>query len=126
MPVHYTYESLEREELVAYYKAADVMVVTPLVDGMNLVAKEFVASRVDEDGVLLLSEFAGAAHELSEAVLVNPYDIDGVALAMRQAIELEPAERLRRMREMRNTVRENDLEAWTRRILDPDLAAISA
>lgn len=126
MPVHYTYESLEREELVAYYKAADVMVVTPLVDGMNLVAKEFVASRVDEDGVLLLSEFAGAAHELSEAVLVNPYDIDGVALAMRQAIELEPAERLRRMREMRNTVRENDLEAWTRRILDPDLVAISA
>ncbi|HJQ94093.1 MAG TPA: trehalose-6-phosphate synthase [Acidimicrobiia bacterium] len=126
MPVHYTYESLEREELVAYYKAADVMVVTPLVDGMNLVAKEFVASRVDEDGVLLLSEFAGAAHELPAAVLVNPYDIDGVALAMRQAIELEPAERLRRMREMRNTVRENDLEAWTRRILDPDLAAISA
>jgi trehalose 6-phosphate synthase len=126
MPVHYTYESLEREELVAYYKAADVMVVTPLVDGMNLVAKEYVASRVDEDGVLLLSEFAGAAHELSAAVLVNPYDIDGVALAMRQAIELEPAERLRRMREMRNTVREHDLEAWTRRILDPDLAAISA
>jgi trehalose 6-phosphate synthase len=126
MPVHYTYESLEREELVAYYKAADVMVVTPLVDGMNLVAKEYVASRVDEDGVLLLSEFAGAAHELSAAVLVNPYDIDGVALAMRQAIELEPAERLRRMREMRNTVREHDLEAWTRRILDPDLAVISA
>jgi alpha,alpha-trehalose-phosphate synthase [UDP-forming] len=126
MPVHYTYESLEREELVAYYRAADVMVVTPLIDGMNLVAKEYVASRVDEDGVLLLSEFAGAAHELSAAVLVNPYDIDGVALAMRQAIELEPAERLRRMREMRNTVRENDLEAWTRRILDPDLATISA
>ena len=126
MPVHYTYESLEREELVAYYRAADVMVVTPLIDGMNLVAKEYVASRVDEDGVLLLSEFAGAAHELSAAVLVNPYDIDGVALAMRQAIELEPAERLHRMREMRNTVRENDLEAWTRRILDPDLATISA
>ena len=126
MPVHYTYESLEREELVAYYKAADVMVVTPLIDGMNLVAKEYVASRVDEDGVLLLSEFAGAAHELSAAVLVNPYDIDGVALAMSQAIELEPAERLRRMREMRSTVRENDLEAWTRRILDPNLATISA
>ena len=126
MPVHYTYESLERAELVAYYRAADVMVVTPLVDGMNLVAKEFIASRVDADGVLLLSEFAGAANELPAAVLVNPYDIDGVAQAMRRAIEMNPEERKRRMKEMRHTVQENDLEAWTRRTLDPQLAAVSA
>ncbi len=125
-PVHYTYESLEREELVAYYKAADVMVVTPLVDGMNRVAKEYVASRVDGDGVLLLSEFAGAAHELSPAVLINPYDIDGVAQAMLRAIEMESGERMRRMGAMRDTVRRHDLAAWTRRTLDSDLTAISA
>ncbi len=125
MPVHYTYESLDREELVAYYRAADVMVVTPLVDGMNLVAKEYVASRVDDDGVLLLSEFAGAAHELTEAVRVNPYDVDGVARAMRHAFDMDPAERKRRMQEMRQTVRENDLEAWTRRTLDPSLSPVA-
>ncbi|HJU52489.1 MAG TPA: trehalose-6-phosphate synthase [Acidimicrobiia bacterium] len=125
MPVHYTYESLDREELVAYFRAADVMVVTPLVDGMNLVAKEFVASRLDADGVLLLSEFAGAAHELPAAVLVNPYDIDGVAQAMRRAIEMDREERRQRMHEMRHAVRENDLDAWTRRTLDPSLAPIA-
>jgi trehalose-6-phosphate synthase len=125
MPVHYTYESLDREELVAYYRAADVMVVTPLVDGMNLVAKEYVASRVDDDGVLLLSEFAGAAHELSSAMLVNPYDIDGVAQAMQRAIEMDREERRRGMQEMRKVVRENDLEAWTRRTLDPSLSPVT-
>jgi trehalose 6-phosphate synthase len=126
MPVHYIYESLQREELVAYYKAADVMVVTPLVDGMNLVAKEYVASRVDNDGVLLLSEFAGAAHELTQAVMVNPYDVDGVAAAMGRAIAMEPSDRQRRMQAMRATVRHHDLHEWTRRTLDPDLSAILA
>ena len=125
MPVHYTYESLDREELVAYYRAADVMVVTPLVDGMNLVAKEYVASRVDADGVLLLSEFAGAAHELSSAVLVNPYDIDGVAQAMRRTIDMDREERRRRMQEMRDVVAENHLEAWTRLTLDPSLSPVA-
>jgi trehalose-6-phosphate synthase len=125
MPVHYRYESLDREELVAYYRAADVMVVTPLVDGMNLVAKEYVASRIDADGVLLLSEFAGAAHELSSAVLVNPYDIDGIAQAMRRAIDMDREERMRRMHEMRHVVGENDLEAWTRLTLDPSLSPVA-
>jgi trehalose 6-phosphate synthase len=101
------------------------MVVTPLVDGMNLVAKEYVASRVDDDGVLLLSEFAGAAHELSSAMLVNPYDIDGVARAMQRAIEMDREERRRGMQEMRKVVRENDLEAWTRRTLDPSLSPVT-
>ena len=71
------------------------MLVTPLRDGMNLVAKEYVASRVDDDGVLVLSEFAGAADELQEAVSVNPYDVDGLTAAMRQALEMPPAERQR-------------------------------
>jgi len=75
VPVHYIYRGISESELVALYRAADVMVVTPLRDGMNLVAKEFVASRTDEDGVLVLSEFAGASWELPEAIQVNPYDV---------------------------------------------------
>ena len=73
------------------YLAADVMLVTPLRDGMNLVAKEFVASRVDDDGVLVLSEFAGAAAELGDALLVNPYDIDGTAAAIGRALAIDAA-----------------------------------
>lgn len=118
MPVHYIYKSLPREDLVAYYRLADLMLVTPLADGMNLVAKEYVASRVDGDGVLLLSEFAGAAKELLSAVLVNPFDIDGVARAMGSALQMEPAERRRRMAPMRETVRTNDVHAWARRAID--------
>jgi trehalose 6-phosphate synthase/phosphatase len=76
VPIHYLYRSLPQTDLVALYRSADLMLVTPLRDGMNLVAKEFVATRTDEDGILLLSEFAGAAEELREAVSVNPYDID--------------------------------------------------
>ncbi len=78
LPVHYVHQSVSMRDLVALYCAADVMLVTPLRDGMNLVAKEFAASRVDDDGVLVLSEFAGAAAELHGAVTVNPYDIEGV------------------------------------------------
>ncbi len=117
MPVHYVYESLSREDLIAYYRVADVMVVTPLADGMNLVAKEFVASRVDEGGVLLLSEFAGAAEELKQALMVNPYDIDGMASEMTRAMLVDAEDARRRMREMRSTVRANDVHHWTRRAL---------
>ena len=86
------------EQLAALYRAADVMLVTPLRDGMNLVAKEYVASRVDEDGVLVLSEFAGAADELGEALIVNPYDIDGVADSdAARALTMPPSERQPRM-----------------------------
>lgn len=112
-PVHYVYDSLEREELVAYYRAADVMVVTPLADGMNLVAKEFVASRVDDRGVLVLSEFAGAAQELNGAVLVNPYHIDGLANEMMRATVMDPGEVQSRMGRMREVVRTNDIRHWT-------------
>jgi trehalose 6-phosphate synthase len=117
MPIHYMYESLTIEELVAYYRAADVMVVTPFADGMNLVAKEFVASRVDGGGVLLLSEFTGAAQELSEAILVNPFHIDGMARKMLQAIEMDGSERKERMSAMREKVVANDVHQWASRAL---------
>jgi trehalose 6-phosphate synthase/phosphatase len=82
LPVHYIHQSVSADDLVALYRAADVMLVTPVRDGMNLVAKEFAASRIDDDGVLVLSEFAGAAAELNGAVITNPYDIDGTAAAI--------------------------------------------
>ena len=111
-PIQYVYQSVNSEELVALYLAADAMLVTPLRDGMNLVAKEFLASRVDEDGVLVLSEFAGAAAELGEAVVVNPYDVDAVAEAILHAIEMSPDERRARMRPMRRRVLDYDIHTW--------------
>ena len=113
-PVNYISRTLPREKLVALYRAATVALITPLRDGMNLVAKEFVASRVDEDGVLILSEFAGAAAELSGALMVNPYDIDGVAATLRHALEMPAGERRERMRGLRQRVRDHDVHAWAR------------
>ena len=111
-PVHYVHRSVSGQELVALYCAADVMLVTPLRDGMNLVAKEFVASRVDEDGVLVLSEFAGAASELHSALVVNPYDVDGVAGSIERALAMSIEERRARMRALRRIVREHDIHVW--------------
>src|SRR5690606_29412831 len=91
--VHSMHRNFGFDELVALYRTADVMLVTPLRDGMNLVAKEYVASRVDERGVLVLSEFAGAAHELRDAMLVNPFDPEGLASGIAEAIRLPPEER---------------------------------
>jgi trehalose 6-phosphate synthase len=124
-PIHYMYESLDIEDLVAYYRAADVMVVTPFADGMNLVAKEYVASRVDDDGVLLLSEFAGAAQELDEAILLNPFHVDGIATKMYQAIQMESGERQRRMKAMRQIVRDHDVHRWARSALGSDLDVVT-
>lgn len=112
-PVHYIFRSIADELLLGLYRAADVMLVTPVRDGLNLVSKEFVASRVDEDGVLLLSEFAGAAEELTEALIVNPYDVDGMAEAMHAALVMPSAERRRRMRALRARVFAHDVHAWT-------------
>lgn len=115
--VHYLRRTLPIEELVAHYLAADVMVVTPLRDGMNLVAKEYCASRLDDSGVLVLSEFTGAAVELDRAVLVNPHDIDGMAAAFERAIAMPRAERVRRMRSLRQRIRRRTVFDWARELL---------
>ena len=112
-PIHYLYRSVTDDELLALYRAAAVMLVTPVRDGMNLVAKEFVASRVDEDGVLVLSEFVGAAAELSAALSVNPYDVDGSAEVYHRALTMPHAERRSRMQAMRARVAAYDVHAWS-------------
>ncbi|MEO6878385.1 MAG: trehalose-6-phosphate synthase, partial [Gemmatimonadaceae bacterium] len=111
-PIHYIHRSVTPTMLSALYRAADVMLVTPVRDGMNLVAKEFVASRGDEDGVLVLSEFAGAADELTDALIVNPYDVDGVAEAIHDALTMSGTERRRRMRLLRAQVFAHDVHRW--------------
>jgi trehalose 6-phosphate synthase/phosphatase len=112
IPIDYRYEGHSQEELAAFYRAADLALVTPLRDGMNLVAKEYVVCRPDEDGVLVLSRFAGAFDELKDAVAVNPYQPDEMAEAIYQATRMPAAERRRRMRRMRETVAHNDIYAW--------------
>ncbi|ADB77540.1 trehalose-6-phosphate synthase [Geodermatophilus obscurus DSM 43160] len=116
--VHYINQSVPREELAALYRAADVMLVTPYRDGMNLVAKEYVAARSDLGGTLVLSEFAGAAAELKQAFLVNPHDIAGVKNQLLRALRIEPAEAARRMRAMRRHLARNDLEHWANSFFD--------
>jgi Trehalose-6-phosphate synthase len=111
--VHYIYRSLPWAELLACYRAADAMVVTPLRDGMNLVAKEYVACRNDDSGALVLSEFAGAALELKQALLVNPHDVDGMADAMERALTIAPADARRRMAAMRRTVGGHTVYDWS-------------
>jgi trehalose 6-phosphate synthase/phosphatase len=115
--IRYLHQAYPREEMVALFLAADVMLVTALRDGMNLVAKEYVASRVDNRGVLILSEFAGAADELGTAVRVNPHDIEGLKEAMMRAVEMTPGEQGRRMRAARRRVLEHSVEDWSREFL---------
>jgi trehalose 6-phosphate synthase len=115
--VRYLHQAFPREEMVALFLAADVMLVTALRDGMNLVAKEYVAARNDNRGVLVLSEFAGAADELSSAVRINPHDIDGMKEAIVRAIEMPAAEQGRRMRALRRKVLENDVARWSQSFL---------
>jgi alpha,alpha-trehalose-phosphate synthase [UDP-forming] len=117
-PVHYLHQSFPREEMAALYLTADVMLVTSLRDGMNLVAKEFVACRDDESGTLVLSEFTGAADELAGAFLVNPHDIEGLKDAIVRAATISAPEARRRMRSMRRRVRENDVAHWAASFLD--------
>jgi trehalose 6-phosphate synthase len=110
--VHYLHQSLPMDELVAMYLAADVMVVTPFRDGMNLVAKEYVACRTDLSGALVLSEFAGAAAELKGAFQVNPHDLEGMKEAIRRAMTVAPREGRARMLRMRRSVLSHDVHAW--------------
>ena len=116
--ISYMHSSYPRHEMAALYRAADIMVVTPYRDGMNLVAKEYVACRYENDGALVLSEFAGAAEELRQAWQVNPYDINGMKATILDAARAEPKEVTRRMRAMRRQVRENDVSQWAIRFLD--------
>jgi trehalose 6-phosphate synthase/phosphatase len=111
-PIHYVYDSVNQVELTGSYRAADVMLVTPLRDGMNLVAKEYVASRVDGDGVLVLSEFAGAASELPEALIANPYDVEAIATTLERALEMGEDERRGRMMALRAKVAARPVDVW--------------
>ena len=116
--VHYLHRPVPRDELIAYFVAADVMLVTPFRDGMNLVAKEYVACRSDLGGALVLSEFTGAAAELRRAYQTNPHDLDGVKDAIEAALNQTPEEGRARMRAMRRQVLAYDVERWARAFLD--------
>jgi trehalose 6-phosphate synthase len=116
-PIVYRDRHHDRAEVAALYRAADVCLVTSLHDGMNLVAKEFVAARDDDDGVLILSRFTGASRDLRDALPVNPYDVEGMAEAIRAAFEMDPAERRRRMIRMRGHVRERNIYRWAALLL---------
>ncbi|AEF39111.1 alpha,alpha-trehalose-phosphate synthase (UDP-forming) [Hoyosella subflava] len=116
--VHYLHRPIPRNELVAFFVAADVMLVTPVRDGMNLVAKEYVACRSDLGGALLLSEFTGAATELRQAYLVNPHDIDGVKDSLLAALDQAPEEGRKRMRALRRQVLTHDVNRWARAFLN--------
>lgn len=119
VPIHYIHRAIPREELVALYRAAHVALVTPLKDGMNLVAKEFCASRIDERGVLILSEFAGAAAEMYRgALLVNPFDVEGVADALEQALRMPDSQQQERMRKLRRFIRHANVHRWVKDFLD--------
>lgn len=118
VPIHHMFRSIDRDELLACYRAADVGLVTPLKDGMNLVAKEYCAAQVDGNGVLILSEFAGAAHQFRhDAMLVNPYNIEHVAGAIRSAVAMPLRKRRPAMKRLRRIVRDEDVYAWVRSFL---------
>ncbi len=123
--VHYLHRPIPRDELLAFFVASDVMLVTPLRDGMNLVAKEYVACRSDLGGALVLSEFTGAAAELRQAYLTNPHDLEGVKDAIEAALNQDPEDGRRRMRAMRRQVLTHDVDGWARAFLSA-LAATKA
>jgi trehalose 6-phosphate synthase len=115
VPIRYVNQGYPRDGLSGFYRAADVALVTPLRDGMNLVAKEYVASQdPDDPGVLILSRFAGAAHQLHEALLVNPYSKDEISDAIRKALDMPRAERIRRWEALIDNVRREDVLHWRR------------
>jgi alpha,alpha-trehalose-phosphate synthase [UDP-forming] len=116
--IHYLHQNQDLDEMAALYLAADVMLVTALRDGMNLVAKEYVASRVDGRGALVLSEFTGAADEMRQAILVNPHDIDGLKASIIGAAAMTAKEQRRRMQALRRRVMEHDVAAWASSFLD--------
>jgi trehalose 6-phosphate synthase len=113
IPIHYIFRHLDPIELLAYYRTAEIALLTPLKDGMNLVAKEYCASSLEENGVLILSEFAGAVAQLQKgALIVNPYDVEGIASTIYQAYTMDTEERRRRMRKLRQSIRRQDIYWW--------------
>jgi len=114
VPLRYLYKTFPMEELVNYYAAADTAMVTPLRDGMNLVAEEYAASRIREDGCLILSEFAGASGILGDAVIVNPYDIDDVTESIHLSLTMKEGEKRSRMQRLRQAVKRKDVYWWSR------------
>jgi trehalose 6-phosphate synthase len=113
VPIHYMHRSLTRKQLLTYYRAADILLVTSLKDGMNLVAKEFCAAQVDERGVVIVSEFTGAAAELQHgAIVINPYDLAGIAEAIHRACVMPVEEKRSRMRLLRDIVRTYNVQSW--------------
>ena len=113
IPIHYMFRSLDRTQLLGHYRACEIALITPLRDGMNLVSKEYCASSIDNNGVLILSEFAGAVEQMSKgAIMVNPYDIEDTADAIYRAYIMDTDERRRRMRILRSEVRRNDVKKW--------------
>jgi len=118
VPVRYLYKAFPMEELVSYYAAADLALITPLRDGMNLVAAEYIASNMRENGCLVLSEFAGAAATLKDAIVVNPYNTEALADSIHNGITMDAGEKKRRMKAMRQAVRSHDVHWWCRTFLD--------
>jgi trehalose-6-phosphate synthase len=119
VPVYYLHRGVPLPRLIAYYRLADVFLVTPLKDGLNLVSKEYVVSQAagGDAGALVLSEFTGAALELERAILCNPFDIDGVSNAIERALEMSADERRERLADMAKRVRRNDVFRWLDRQL---------
>ncbi len=123
IPIHYIFRSLEKDDLLAYYRTAEIALITPLKDGMNLVAKEYCAANIEEKGVLILSEFAGAAAQLYKgAIMVNPYNIEEVAFAIYKAYIMDDRERRSRMKKMRQIIRKQDIYWWVNSFLEAAIA----
>lgn len=123
VPIHYIFRSLGRTELVAYYRTSEIALITPIKDGMNLISKEYCACNIEENGVLILSEFAGAAAQMQrDALLVNPHDIEGVADALRYALYMDREERRTRMHKLRQSVRKFNIFWWVGRFLEAAFA----
>ena len=118
-PIKYCPFHVESETLAVYYRAADLAIVSPFADGMNLVAKEFVAAQIDERGVLLLSQFAGAAHEMPGASLINPHDLEGFSEGIKRALEMTPSAKSAMMRDMRTYLQTNNVYKWVKDLLLP-------
>ena len=115
IPIRYFYQTFSQNQLAVFYRASDVALVTPLMDGMNLISKEYIAA--NEDGVLILSEFAGAAEDLEEAIIVNPHDVEGVADAIKDALEMPPEEREGRSKVLSEKVRKTNINWWLNKFL---------